>query len=132
MHAAKEGLQRELVEAHTEKQAVMQAGEVLLAELEQVHSARDDAVRKLTGIDGTLFFLQLPLADRRRQQRRGKQLHSARDNAVRNLTSLKLRNPWEPRKLFKYLCRALISGNDAVRKLTGARPSVPTPLVLES
>ncbi len=50
MHAAKEGLQRELVEAHTEKQAVMQAGEVLLAELEQLHSARDDAVRKLTGI----------------------------------------------------------------------------------
>lgn len=42
-------MQRALAEAQAEKQAVMQAGEVLLAELEQLHEARDDAQRKLTG-----------------------------------------------------------------------------------
>ena len=42
-------MQRALMEAQSEKQAVMQAGEVLLAELEQLHEARDDAQRRLTG-----------------------------------------------------------------------------------
>lgn len=49
MHADKEAVQRQLTEAQLEKQAVMQAGEVLLAELEQLHEARDEATRKLTG-----------------------------------------------------------------------------------
>ena len=42
-------MQRALVEAQSEKQAVMQAGEVLLEELEQLHEARDEAQRRLTG-----------------------------------------------------------------------------------
>ncbi len=49
VHSDKDAMQRALVEAQSEKQAVMQAGEVLLAELEQLHEARDDAQRRLTG-----------------------------------------------------------------------------------
>lgn len=49
VHADKDAMQRALVEAQSEKQAVMQAGEVLLEELEQLHEARDEAQRRLTG-----------------------------------------------------------------------------------
>ena len=39
--ATREAAEKRLVEAEAEKAAVMQAGEVLLAELEQLHAARD-------------------------------------------------------------------------------------------
>lgn len=49
VHSAKEALARRLAEAVSEKTAVMAAGEVLLAELEQIAVERDDAMRRLKG-----------------------------------------------------------------------------------
>jgi hypothetical protein len=94
-HGAKEAAQRALAEAQTEKQAVMQAGEVLLTELEQLHASRDDAVRKLTGklinvnhsrkTDGHLPYI-LALRAGEVLLAELKQLHTSRDDAVHKLT----------------------------------------------